>query len=189
MWASERCSLRRWTARGPSIVYFCLVSFISFFKYTGQVNDFECDDLLEQIAAWIMQPAMSLHFVLLSRRSGRPYAIIRTAGAGCMSPRIRCGHDIRRCDCFEAREHWPLEPTGEMSYGALFSWSGTHLLWYSYDTPVRTILRRAVEWVTGARFSPRPLHSVYVISYLMGSVPGPGKGLRLHWAGSSMTRS
>src|ERR1700732_4587656 len=58
--------LRRWTAPGSTHFYtFCLVSFISFsFKYTGKLNDFDWTIYWSNIVAWILQPAMFLHFVL-----------------------------------------------------------------------------------------------------------------------------
>jgi two-component system NtrC family sensor kinase len=58
--------LRRWTAPGSTHFYiFCLVSFIAYsFKYTGKLNDFDWTILWCNIVAWVLQPALFLHFVL-----------------------------------------------------------------------------------------------------------------------------
>ena len=58
--------LRRWTAPGSTHFYiFCLVSFIAYsFKYTGKLNDFDWTIYWGNIVAWVLQPALFLHFVL-----------------------------------------------------------------------------------------------------------------------------
>jgi hypothetical protein len=58
--------LRRWTAPGSTHFYiFCLVSFIAYsFKYTGKLNDFDWTIYWSNIVAWLLQPALFLHFVL-----------------------------------------------------------------------------------------------------------------------------
>src|SRR5579863_2390332 len=58
--------LRRWTAPGSTHFYvFCLVSFIAYsFKYTGKLNDFDWVIYWSNIVAWVLQPALFLHFVL-----------------------------------------------------------------------------------------------------------------------------
>ena len=58
--------LRRWTALGSTHFYvFCLVSFVAYsFKYTGKLNDFDWTIYWCNIIAWVLQPALFLHFVL-----------------------------------------------------------------------------------------------------------------------------
>ncbi len=58
--------LRRWTATGSTHFYiFCLVSFIAYsFKYTGKLNDFDWTIYWSNVVAWVLQPALFLHFVL-----------------------------------------------------------------------------------------------------------------------------
>src|SRR6202030_31815 len=57
--------LRRWTAPGSTHFYiFCLVSFISFsFHYVGNLSDFDWIIYWSNIVAWVVQPALFLHFV------------------------------------------------------------------------------------------------------------------------------
>jgi len=58
--------LRRWTAVGSTHFYiFCLVSFTFYaFHYTGKFNDFDWAVYWCNEAAWLLQPALFLHFVL-----------------------------------------------------------------------------------------------------------------------------
>jgi two-component system NtrC family sensor kinase len=58
--------LRRWTAPGSTHFYtFCLVSFVFYaFKFTGKLNDFDWTIYWGNVAAWLLQPALFLHFVL-----------------------------------------------------------------------------------------------------------------------------
>src|SRR6201987_1601949 len=58
--------LRRWTAPSSTHFYiFCLVSFVAYsFKYTGKLNDFDWTIYWGNIIAWVLQPALFLHFVL-----------------------------------------------------------------------------------------------------------------------------
>src|SRR5215470_10832497 len=58
--------LRRWTAPGSTHFYiFCLVSFVFYgFKYTGKLNGFDWIIYWGNVVAWLLQPALFLHFVL-----------------------------------------------------------------------------------------------------------------------------
>ena len=58
--------LRRWTAPSSTHFYiFCLVSFIFYaFKFSGKLNDFDWTIYWGNVVAWLLQPALFLHFVL-----------------------------------------------------------------------------------------------------------------------------
>ena len=58
--------LRRWTAPKSTHFYvFCLVSFIFYsFHYTGKLNDFDWIIYWSNVVAWLLQPALFLHFSL-----------------------------------------------------------------------------------------------------------------------------
>ena len=57
---------RRWTARKSSHFYvFCLASFVLYtFAYTGKLNVFDWTIYWLNVAAWVVQPALFLHFCL-----------------------------------------------------------------------------------------------------------------------------
>src|ERR1700736_4767814 len=171
--------LRRWTAPGSTHFYiFCLVSFISFsFKYTGKLNDFDWTIYWSNIVAWILQPAMFLHFVLTfpeKRQTVRKHpwllALLYVPAT------LLLAMHISAMRLLQAREHlrWNLDRL-EMSYGALFFVAAAVLLWYSYRYASTTILRQQLKWVTrGTILAIAPYTLFYVIPYLMGSLPGPG---------------
>jgi len=58
--------LRRWTAVGSTHFYiFCLVSFVFYsLHYTGKFNAFDWTVFWTNEVAWLLQPALFLHFVL-----------------------------------------------------------------------------------------------------------------------------
>jgi len=58
--------LRRWTARKSRHFYaFCLASFVLYtFAYTGRLNLFDWTIYWLNVAAWVFQPALFLHFCL-----------------------------------------------------------------------------------------------------------------------------
>ena len=58
--------LRRWTAPKSTHFYvFCLVSFVFYaFHYTGKFNDFDWVVYWANVVAWLLQPALFLHFAL-----------------------------------------------------------------------------------------------------------------------------
>ena len=57
---------RRWTARKSRHFYvFCLASFVLYtFAYTGKLNLFDWTIYWVNVAAWVLQPALFLHFCL-----------------------------------------------------------------------------------------------------------------------------
>ena len=57
---------RRWTAPKSTHFYvFCLVSFVFYaFHYTGKLNDFDWIIYWSNAVAWLLQPALFLHFSL-----------------------------------------------------------------------------------------------------------------------------
>src|SRR5882762_1771712 len=171
--------LRRWTAPGSTHFYiFCLVSFISFsFKYTGKLNDFDWTIYWSNIVAWILQPAMFLHFVLTfpeKRQTVRNHPWLLTLVY--VPAALLLAMHISAMRLLQAQEHlrWNLDRL-EMSYGALFFVAAAALLWYSYRYASTTILRQQLKWVTrGTILAIAPYTLFYVIPYLMGSLPGPG---------------
>src|ERR1035438_10293481 len=58
--------MRRWTAVGSTHFYiFCLVSFVFYsLHYVGKFNNFDWTVLWANEIAWLLQPALFLHFVL-----------------------------------------------------------------------------------------------------------------------------
>ena len=163
--------LRRWTAPGSTHFYiFCLVSFIAYsFHYTHKLNDFDWIIYWGNVVAWLLQPALFLHFVLTfpEKRQfvrGRPWllALVYLPGTALLGIRL-------------AAMHW-LEAMGwlnrsmdrlDFSYGAIFFLVAATLLWHSYQRASTTILRQQLKWVTrGTILAIAPYTALYVLPYV-----------------------
>src|SRR5712691_3708832 len=141
--------LRRWTAPGSTHFYiFCLVSFIAYsFKYTGKLNDFDWTIYWSNIVAWVLQPALFLHFVLtfpekreFVRKHPWVLTLIYVPGAMLLATRLAAMRF--------------LEATGQLSramdridisYGAAYFIVAAAVLWYSHQRVSTTILRQQLK--------------------------------------------
>src|SRR5271155_5376172 len=169
--------LRRWTAPGSTHFYiFCLVSFVAYsFKYTGKLNDFDWTIYWSNIVAWVLQPALFLHFVLIfpeKRQFVRkaPWLLALVYLPGTLLLGIRLG-----------AMRW-LEATGRLnksmdrldySYGAVFFLAAATVLWYSYQRASTTILRQQLKWVTrGTILAIAPYTVLYVLPFVFPHAMG-----------------
>src|SRR6202030_4185299 len=169
--------LRRWTAPGSTHFYvFCLVSFIAYsFKYTGKLNDFDWVIYWSNIVAWVLQPALFLHFVLTfpERRHfvrQRPWLL----ALAYVPAAVLLGRHIIALRLAQASGYlrWDMDRQ-EMAYGAVLFLAAAAVLWYSYRLASTTILRQQLKWVTrGTILAIVPYTLFYVLPYLMGSLPG-----------------
>jgi two-component system NtrC family sensor kinase len=169
--------LRRWTAPGSTHFYiFCLVSFIAYsFKYTGKLNDFDWTIYWSNIVAWMLQPALFLHFVLTFPEKRqfvrqRPWLLALPYLPGA----LLLGRHIIALRLAQASGHlrWDMDRQ-EMAYGALLFIIAAAVLWHSYSLARTTILRQQLKWVTrGTVLAIIPYTLFYVVPYLMGALPG-----------------
>jgi two-component system, NtrC family, sensor kinase len=171
--------LRRWTAPKSTHFYvFCLVSFIFYsFHYTGKLNDFDWIVYWTNVVAWLLQPALFLHFSLtFPERKGlvnrRRWLIpaVYLPGAILLVVRI-CVFQF-----FQPSEmlRWNLDRL-DWVYLAAYFIAATFTLWHSYRHAESAILRQQMKWVTrGTILSVAPFTLFYIIPYLFGAVPGIG---------------
>jgi two-component system, NtrC family, sensor kinase len=163
--------LRRWTAQGSTHFYiFCLVSFIAYsFHYTGKLDAFDWEIYWSNVAAWVLLPALFLHFVLTfpeKRQFVRKYpwllTLIYVPGAILLGLRLaamrlleasgRLSRGVDRMD---------------LSYGAVFFVLAATFLWYSYSKASSTILRQQLKWVTrGTILAIAPYTLLYVLNFV-----------------------
>ena len=169
--------LRRWTAPGSTHFYiFCVVSFIAYsFKYTGKLNDFDWIIYWSNVVAWVLQPALFLHFVLTfpeKRKSvrERPWLLVLAYVPGAV---LLARHVIAlRLAQPSGVLLWDMDRQ-EIAYGAVLFIASAAVLWYSYRRASTTILRQQLKWVTrGTILAIIPYTLVYVIPFLAGSLPG-----------------
>jgi two-component system NtrC family sensor kinase len=168
--------LRRWTAPSATHFYlFCLVSFILYaFHYTGKLNEFDQIILWSNIVAWLLQPALFMHFVLtfpekreIVRKHPWVVALVYVPGAILLVVRLIAMQSLR------ATEHlrWNLDRI-ETSYLALMFVGAAAVLWASYRRASTPVLRQQLKWVTrGTTLAIAPFTLFYVIPYLLGSMP------------------
>ena len=144
--------LRRWTAPGSTHFYvFCLVSFIAYsFKYTGKLNDFDWVIYWSNIVAWVLQPALFLHFVLTFPEKRqfvrqRPWVL----ALAYLPAAALLGRHILALRMAQASGYlrWDMDRQ-EMAYGAIVFVCAAAVLWYSYRRASTTILRQQLKWVT-----------------------------------------
>lgn len=169
--------LRRWTAVGSTHFYiFCVVSFIAYsFKYTGKLNDFDWIIYWSNIVAWVLQPALFLHFVLTFPEKRdfvkqRPWllALAYVPGAALLVRHIVA---LRLAQA-SGLLRWDMDRQ-EMAYGAVLFLASAAVLWYSYRRASTTILRQQLKWVTrGTILAVVPYTLLYVLPFLLGSLPG-----------------
>jgi PAS domain S-box-containing protein len=168
--------LRRWTAPKSTHFYlFCLVSFIFYsFHFTGKLNDFDWAIYWGNVAGWLLQPALFLHFVLtfpekkIFVRKHRwvvpaiyaaPLALLllHISALTFMVPTERLRRGLDRI---------------EMVYLAAFFIAATWSLWRSYRRSNTPVLRQQLKWVTrGTILAIAPFTVFYVVPFLLGSIP------------------
>jgi two-component system NtrC family sensor kinase len=171
--------LRRWTAPKSTHFYvFCLVSFVFYaFHYTGKFNDFDWIVYWSNVCAWLLQPALFLHFSLtFPERKGlvnrRPWLIPAVYVPGAILLAVH----ICVIDLLQPSEllRFNLDRV-EWIYLAAYFIAATVTLWHSYRHAESAILRQQMKWVTrGTILSVAPFTCFYIIPYLFGAVPGLG---------------
>ncbi len=168
--------LRRWTSyRSTHFFSFCLVSFIFYaFKFTGKLNFFDWTIYWSNVVAWVLQPALFLHFVLtfperhpaLDRSRWLPF-MIYLPGA------ILLGVQIAALEWLAASEQlrWNLDRV-QMSYLAAYFILAAWILVRQYNRATNVVLRQQMKWVTrGTTLAIAPFTLFYVLPYVMGWTP------------------
>src|SRR5438270_68293 len=174
--------VRRWTAPKSAHFYiFCLVSFVFYsFKYTGKFNAFDWSIYWSNVAAWLLQPALFLHFALtfpekraFLLRNKWLAALIYVPGAVLMGIHIITLQTLQATELLRFRLdqlHW--------SYLAVYFAAAAAVLWDSYRRADTPILRQQMKWITrGTILAIAPFTLFYVIPYLRGVLPTPGMKL------------
>ncbi len=171
--------LRRWTAPKSTHFYiFCLVSFIFYaFHYTGKLNDFDWIVYWSNVVAWLLQPALFLHFALtfperkrLVNRRRWLIPAVYVPGAVLLAVHVSVISLLQPSELLR----WNLDRL-EWVYLAAYFIAATYTLWHSYQHAESAILRQQMKWVTrGTILSVAPFTLFYIIPYLFGTMPGVG---------------
>ncbi|MFZ0913746.1 MAG: PDZ domain-containing protein, partial [Candidatus Korobacteraceae bacterium] len=176
--------LRRWTAPKSTHFYvFCLVSFIFYsFHYTGKLNDFDWIIYWANVVAWLLQPALFLHFSLtfperkrLVDRRRWLIPAVYVPGAILLIAHICALELLQPSEVLR----WNLDRL-QMSYLAAYFVLSAAVLWHSYRHAESAILRQQMKWVTrGTILAVAPFTLLYVVPYLAGSPPALWMWMRI----------
>jgi two-component system, NtrC family, sensor kinase len=170
--------LRRWTAVGSLHFYiFCLVSFVFYsLHYTGKLNTFDWMVFWSNEVAWLLQPALFLHFVLTFPER-RPFVgkhrwsipALYVPGAVLLCIQIL----MLQFFAASARLLWNLDRV-HWAYLTIFFVSAAMVLWRNYRQAATPILRQQLKWITrGTVLAITPFTVFYVLPYLFGYMPSP----------------
>ncbi|MGH9670910.1 MAG: histidine kinase dimerization/phospho-acceptor domain-containing protein, partial [Terriglobales bacterium] len=170
--------LRRWTAPKSTHFYvFCLVSFVFYsFKYVGNWSLFDRSIYWSNVVAWLLQPALFLHFVLTFPEAKefvrkRRWLLPAVYLPGLLLLLLHIG----ALTLLEASEllRWNLDRL-QMLYQAVFFVLAAGVLWKSYRAADSSLVRQQMKWVTwGTLLAIAPFTALYVIPYLAGAMPSP----------------
>jgi two-component system, NtrC family, sensor kinase len=168
--------LRRWTAPSSTHFYiFCLVSFIFYsFSFTGKLNEFDWTIFWGNEVAWLLQPALFLHFVLVFPEKRNFIRKHRSVVPAIYLPGLLLlVMYIFSLTFLKANGNlsWDLDRL-QMGYLALYFIVAAGALWYCYRRASTPILRQQLKWITrGTILSITPFTLFYVIPYLTGALP------------------
>jgi two-component system, NtrC family, sensor kinase len=170
--------LRRWTAVGSTHFYiFCLVSFVFYsLHYIGKFNAFDSSVFWANELAWLLQPALFLHFVLtfperreFVTRHRWSIPLLYLPGAGLLGIQILAFEYLKA----SAGLLFNLNRVN-YAYLTIFFVSAAAVLWRNYRQATTPILRQQLKWITrGTILAIAPFTLFYVLWYVLGYLPSP----------------
>jgi len=171
---------RRWTARKSRHFYvFCLASFVLYtFAYTGKLNLFDWTIYWLNVAAWVLQPALFLHFcltfperseLLRERRYLTPLIYLPGVLLGAIHVLVAVDILVLPLPLLQAR--WLLDRVELFYLGAYFL-AGALALHHAYARSSDPVLKHQLKWVTrGTWLAIVPFAALYASPYFLGFVP------------------
>ncbi len=174
--------VRRWSApRSLHFYLFCLASFVIYtFSYTGKLNPFDWTVYWLNVAAWLLQPALFLHFSLsfperspwLQRRPRAARLVYLPAALlGLLHVLVVTQIVILPVSLLTAQ--WLLDRV-ELIYLAAYFLAGAAALQRSYARARVPLLKQQLKWVTrGTYVAMVPFVALYVVPYFLGFIPTP----------------
>ncbi len=168
--------MRRWTAVGSTHFYiFCLVSFVFYsLHYVGKFNNFDWTVLWANEIAWLLQPALFLHFVLtfperraFVNRHGWSIPMLYIPGVFLLAIQVLAFEYTKA----SASLLFNLNRVN-YAYLTVFFVSAAAVLWNNYQHATTPILRQQLKWITrGTILAITPFTLFYVLPYLLGVMP------------------
>lgn len=171
---------RRWTARKSRHFYlFCLASFVLYtFAYTGKLNLFDWAIYWLNVAAWVLQPALFLHFcltfperskLLQDRRYIAPLLYLPGVLLGAVHVLVAVNVLVLPWSLLQTRVQMDRV---EMLYLGIYFLAGALALHHAYAGASDPVLKHQLKWVTrGTWVSIVPFSALYALPYFWGFVP------------------
>src|SRR6202789_270220 len=149
--------LRRWNApRAIHFYIFCLVSFVLYsFHYSGKLNSFDWIIYWGNAAAWLIQPALFLHFALVfPERRGKLWPkllAVYSVPAALLTLQIFIATGT--LDFLPSIESRNFIDTLDLSYLGIYFLIAAGIFLASYLRAPSGVLRQQLKWVTGGTFA------------------------------------
>ena len=170
---------RRWTAPKSFHFYvFCLVSFVLYsFHYTGKLNTFDWIIYWANVVAWMLQPALLLHFAMTFPEKRKLVArfwwspiFVYLPGLALLALQLNYLPEARVASEWL---RWNLDRLQWLYLAAYFIIAAA-VLWDSYrkaDTPLQ---RQQMKWISrGTVLAIAPFTLFYIIPYMFGMLATP----------------
>ncbi len=172
--------VRRRSARKSLHFYvFCLTSFALYtFFYTGKLNLFDWTIYWVNVLAWILQPAIFLHFCLdfpvrpaFLRQRPAIFLSLYLPGALLLVSHVMVATGVLIPPVPIPIARWVLDRM-ELIYLAAYFLAGATSLQYSYRRANTPLLKQQLKWVTRGTFlAIVPFAMLYAVPYFLGFVP------------------
>ena len=167
--------LRRWTAPKSMHFYiFCLISFVLYtFHFTGKWNAFDKIVFWGNVVAWLLQPALFLHFAVtfpqdrgFIRRHRWLVGLVYAPAVLLLGLRIAVMQFSAASEALNLKlDHL------DMVYLAVYFVTAAAVLWDSYRRTRIPLLRQQMRWVTRGTILAVAPFLVYVVEFLRGAAP------------------
>jgi two-component system, NtrC family, sensor kinase len=170
--------VRRWNApRAIHFYVFCLVSFVFYtFHYSGKLNSFDWIIYWGNVVAFLLQPALLVHFALVfpERRGLLGPKLVALYSV----PAILLGLQIfvatGTLDFLPSITSRESLDTAQLLYLGVYFLIAAGIFLASYFRAPSGVLRQQLKWVTGGTFAGiLPFFLLYVLPRLASSVPQP----------------
>jgi hypothetical protein len=153
------------------------VSFVLYsFHYTGKLNAFDQAVYWSSIVAWLLQPALFLHFALTFPKPRRllahhPWAISLAYLPGA----VLLAMQLAAVSLFEFTEslRWDLDRL-QMVYQTMYFAAAAVILWRTYRQASTPLQQQQLKWISrGTVLAIGPYTLFYVVPYIAGALPTP----------------
>src|SRR5579862_3247581 len=170
--------VRRWNApRAVHFYVFCLVSFILYsFHYTGKLNSFDTTIYWAQSVAWLLQPALLVHFALVfpERRGTLWLKLVTLYSLPAALLTLQIFVATGTLDFLPSIESRNFLDTVDLFYLGIYFMVAAGIFLASYFRAPSGVLRQQLKWVTGGTIAGIvPFFLFYVLPRSESWVPQP----------------